>query len=199
MRVSIGLDLFEEGYKLNLCGLYLKLPVKARDPRDIMETWGVSYSDRALFLRWANKCKIIWMPWDLGSCVRREVINTKGYLEKESDYKWEDGKLIKSEDDRQEYTDTYTYTLKSGEIQNRIAKYYVGEMEWRWRIFHWLYKKGIKLGPKVVSRTISVTFNDEVGERTGSWKGGAMGCGYEMKPNELPYDCLRRMERERKF
>jgi hypothetical protein len=44
-----------------------------------------------------------------------------------------------------------------------------------------------------------IEFNDEVGERTGSWKGGTLGCGYNLLPNETPLECLRRMEKERKF
>jgi len=39
----------------------------------------------------------------------------------------------------------------------------------------------------------------EVGERTGEWKGGTTGCGYQMLPNETPLETLRRMEKERKF
>lgn len=50
-----------------------------------------------------------------------------------------------------------------------------------------------------MSRSIDVEFNAEVGERTGSWKGGCIGCGYQMNPNETPLQALRRMEAERKF
>jgi hypothetical protein len=39
----------------------------------------------------------------------------------------------------------------------------------------------------------------ECGERKGSWKGGTLGCSYELLPNETPLDCLKRMEKERKF
>jgi hypothetical protein len=44
-----------------------------------------------------------------------------------------------------------------------------------------------------------VVFSAEVGERSGSWKGGCIGCGYDLLPDELPEECLRRMERDRKF
>jgi hypothetical protein len=50
-----------------------------------------------------------------------------------------------------------------------------------------------------VRTSIEVGFDDEVGERTGSWKGGTIGCGYDMLPDESAVQCLRRMERERKF
>jgi hypothetical protein len=200
MRLAVGLDLYEEGYKIDVLGFKIPVPVKnPREPRDIMETWGIKYSDKALFLRWGTRCKIIWAPWDWGCCVRDEVMNTKGQLEKSAHWKWANGKTVKTEDDRETYQDEYTYVLKSGEVQKRIATYHIEEREWRWRLFQWLYKKGIKLGPKLVQRTIAVNFSDEVGERTGSWKGGTIGCGYNILPGETPQDCLRRMERERIF
>lgn len=83
----------------------------------------------------------------------------------------------------------YTYVLKSGEVQNRTATveekiaYY-----WRpWIPFskYWRYA--------------DIDFNDEVGERSGSWKGGTIGCSYTIEKGETPEQCLRRMERERKF
>lgn len=46
---------------------------------------------------------------------------------------------------------------------------------------------------------IDVEFDKEVGERTGSWKGGVLGCGWGLLPGETPYECLKRMERERLF
>lgn len=44
-----------------------------------------------------------------------------------------------------------------------------------------------------------VEFDDEVGERTGSWKGGCTGCSYEWERNETMLSALRRMEATRKF
>lgn len=92
-----------------------------------------------------------------------------------------------------EKTYPYTYILNSGEVQERQATIKVEEREWRRRWLMWtpLFNK--------VQRCIDVKFNDEVGERTGSWKGGTVGCGYEMLPNETPLQTLRRMEQERKF
>ena len=86
-------------------------------------------------------------------------------------------------------THSYRYVLKSGEVQERQATINAELRRWsRW----WIpFKK--------VVRSIDVTFSDEVGERSGSWKGGCIGCGYEMLPNERPVDTLRRMEHERKF
>jgi hypothetical protein len=52
---------------------------------------------------------------------------------------------------------------------------------------------------KMVHTSIDVKFDGEVGERTGSWKGGTIGCSYEMLPHETPENTLRRMESEREF
>ena len=86
----------------------------------------------------------------------------------------------------------YTYRLQKGEIQNRIATVTVQEMEWRLLGFMW-----IPFGK--IRKSIYINFNDEVGERSGSWKGGCTGGSYEMKHGELPEQTLRRMEKERKF
>lgn len=83
----------------------------------------------------------------------------------------------------------YTYTLASGEVQNRTAtvskRRHVLRRRWGW----W----------KWIKESIHVEFSDEVGERTGSWKGGTIGCGYDLRPGETLLECLRRMERERSF
>jgi hypothetical protein len=83
----------------------------------------------------------------------------------------------------------YRYVLRSGEVQERIATIKPERLLWT---RPWLPHKR-------ESRHINIDFNDEVGERTGSWKGGVLGCGYDMLPGDRPVDALRRMEHERKF
>jgi len=87
----------------------------------------------------------------------------------------------------------YTYILKSGIVQERLATVKVSEMEHRQRWLKWtpLFSK--------IRKSLDINFNDEVGERSGSWKGGCLGCSYPMKHGELPLQTLRRMEKERKF
>jgi len=103
---------------------------------------------------------------------------------------WERGK---TPDQRELMTFPYRYTLKNGTIQDRTATVYVERRAWRPLCLKWtsLFEKE--------RISIDVEFSDEVGERTGTWKGGTVGCGYEMLPGETPEQCLRRMERERKF
>lgn len=85
----------------------------------------------------------------------------------------------------------YTYVRKNGEVQKRQATVWVERMTWirRWPI----------IPGRMVRTSIDVRFDQEVGEKVDSWKGGCTGCGYEMKPGETPEETLRRMEQERKF
>lgn len=99
----------------------------------------------------------------------------------------------KEPDGRKEVVLPFHYTLKSGAIQDRTATICVERRSWRPRCLRWtpLFEKA--------RTTIDVQFSDEVGERTGSWKGGTIGCGYELRPGETPEQCLRRMESELVF
>lgn len=160
--------------------------------------YGFSYNDKSLFSYWGygsgfnmgpegGFCKIIYMPWNYGSCVESKIIAKNG--------KWIDSLgwelndlIIKKE------SFPYSYTLRSGEVQNRTATVSVSRQVWYWRIF-----RRLKIGPKIDTTTIDVSFDGEVGESTGSWKGGTIGCSFEMKKGESVEVALRRMERERKF
>jgi hypothetical protein len=83
----------------------------------------------------------------------------------------------------------YTYELRSGEIQDRTATIKPERRVWTRCWLPW----------KLERRTIDIRFDNEVGERSGSWKGGVLGCGFDMLPGETPVQALRRMEGERKF
>jgi hypothetical protein len=110
---------------------------------------------------------------------------------------WDHGKdqpiTYSGPDGREVFIAVYRYVLNNGTVQRRIATYCIERREWRPRCLQWtdLFAK--------VRTCIDVNFSDEVGERSGSWKGGCTGCGWELLPTETPEQCLRRMERERKF
>lgn len=89
----------------------------------------------------------------------------------------------------EEETHSYEYTMNSGEVQEREATIKLESRLWRrpW------------IPSTLYSESININFNEEVGERSGSWKGGVLGCGYETNQNETPLECLRRMEKERVF
>lgn len=83
----------------------------------------------------------------------------------------------------------YRYVLRSGEVQERVATIKAESRLW---VRPWIPFRRL-------SRSIDIEFDKDVGERSGSWKGGVLGCGYEMRRGETPLDTLRRMERERVF
>jgi hypothetical protein len=90
-------------------------------------------------------------------------------------------------------THPYTYTLKDGTVQNVQATIKVEEREWRPRWFMWTSLFAKKRSD------IDIEFDKQVGEGVNSWKGGTLGCGNDLRPNETPLESLRRMEAERKF
>lgn len=85
-----------------------------------------------------------------------------------------------------DYTNSYDNTVVPTTI-------YVEEREWRPKWLGWTNKFA------KTRRTIDIHFSKEVGREKGSWKGGCIGCSYELLPGEEPLDCLKRMEKERKF
>ena len=87
----------------------------------------------------------------------------------------------------------YRYVCNDGTIQDVFATVSVVEREWRWKWF--------KFTPFIskVSRDIEVEFSEGIGEGVTSWKGGVLGCSYDMKKGDTPFLTLRRMERERRF
>lgn len=198
---GLTLNLFgdPEHYSLHvhipwLVSCYINLPVLrrwAREPHEMMESWGVSYSpeDGILWLRWGWHYRIVHMPWRDWVHRSHEVMRADGswmpYVGS-----WEHDK---EPDQRHTESYPYRYMLRDGTVQHCAATIYAERMEWRLRWLRWT-----RLARKV-RYSISVSFSDEVGERSGSWKGGTIGCSYDLRPGETPRECLRRMEAERRF
>lgn len=137
---------------------------------------------------WKNGVSWNFNPFDLRH-IRSSVRCADGSWESDVGI-WERNK---TPDHREVLTFHYRYLLKNGTVQERTATIYVGQMEWRPLCLKWttLFAK--------VRTTINITFSDEVGERTGSWKGGTTGCSWELLDRETPEQALRRMEKERIF
>ncbi len=168
-----------------------------------------------------KKTKCFYMPWDW-DWVRTSILLKDGSWEHDT-YKQRKKKIYKEfyndkwNDLKWREEHPYIYILKNGNIQNRIATIQVEEREWRFRALKWFPL--IKMKRKCIDIKFSyggsverfvllekkgfIKKNEketgEVGERTGTYKGGTLGCSYEMKNNETPLETLRRMERERKF
>jgi hypothetical protein len=156
--------------------------------------YGVYYFERQFCICYGTKIKFIDMPWNL-DWIRTSYLNhaTNEWInEKKGEIKdFYDDNIWKNILYVESYP--YEYTTKSGEEQHCIATINVVEREWRWKWFKWLSLT------KFVRKVVDIQFSDDMGERKGSRKGGITGCSYDMKKNETPYDCLKRMEKERKF
>lgn len=191
--LSLRLCLFNTGYHFDLFGYLIVLPFMDRwyrEPKDLMESWGVYlYEWTELCFDWGpERHKRFYMPWMLQHFEHKVMLPDGSWTEFVGS--WE---RDKEPDGRWTATYPYRYTLKNGTVQERTATIHVERRIWRRRWLMWT-----SFGQQA-TKAIDVEFNDEVGERTGSWKGGTIGCGYEMKPCETPEQTLRRMERERVF
>lgn len=75
----------------------------------------------------------------------------------------------------------YQYTLKSGEVQNRKVTCYFSESFYGWISLPFIGR---------VHRYCNFTFSDEVGERSGSWKGGVIGSAIDVKKKTTMEEAL---------
>lgn len=173
---------------------FIKIPIDSgRDECDNPQYGFMFHNNSFWIYRGLNKNWYFDLPWFSYNWVRtsylqrNEIDWVHDTPKDRQDWDFYNSKYIWSE------THPYTYTLNNGTVQERIATIKVCEREWRRKWFGWS-----KLFSKT-SKTIEIDFSDEVGERSGSWKGGTIGCSYNLVGNETPLECLRRMEKERKF
>lgn len=189
-----------EGFNLGFFGIQLYITFTKHDDTDGLN-YGFYFDDEAVVFRWAKEdwddggfIKFVYYPWSYDHC-EIEFINKEGVFVRELKGDWKVCNAYKEANQKEEVY-PYKYTLRSGEIQERTATVTAN------RYTHWQRWFGLgkyKLSPKRVRTSIWITFSDEVGEATGSWKGGTTGCGYGLLPKETMEQCLRRMERERRF
>lgn len=191
-RITISLIFFT---------LIIVLPIWSNHTQEcVPPKWGIAYHGDIFWIHTGgkgnmnggNKWITIHMPWQW-DWVRTSVLRKDTTWEHETKNNeksfWKD----KWKDIIWEETHPYTYTLRSGKVQNRLATIRVEEREWRWRGLRWLPH------PNRIKKTIAIEFNGEVGEKTGSWKGGCTGCSFKLQSDETPLQSLRRMEKERIF
>lgn len=190
---------FDPRVEIHFCFIYghvlISLPFFTKYDECCPPSYGFYCHNNAIWFKIGREVKCIHMPWALEWYRTSYLLKDgqtwdhqyKGQKKTTSYYEVEAKKALWSQQH------PYRYILKSGEVQKRTATITIEEREWRRRWLMWtsLFSKGRK--------TISVEFDGEVGERTGSWKGGVLGTGYELQIGESPLACLRRMEREREF
>lgn len=195
-------------------GLHVEIPflfnifapfmaVKSEPKDGMMDIWGATWHNDGcigscfanIHLNWGDKCKILHLPWEY-DWVRTSKLRPNGqswahqreaaHLDAFQRYR------IFDAEPHWEETYPFRYTRKNGEVQDRDATVKVIEMEWRQRWLKWcpLFAK--------VRKSIDISFDKEVGERSGSWKGGVIGMGYDMLPGESALDTLRRLQEDSK-
>jgi hypothetical protein len=145
--------------------------------------WSVfGCSEFRLSFRWGGRSRYHDWPG---------TIFTVAYEQQMLDGSWRD--VFDRTDKPYSETHPYTYVLRSGEVQNRKAtitkRRHVLNRRWLKR-FGW---------PNTIRESINIKFDGEVGECTGSWKGGTIGCSYDLRAGEVILEALRRMEGEKKF
>ena len=180
--------------------LYINLPIKTGIQDCDSAAWGFNYHDNKIWIyiggggnfQGGKKWKTFTMPWDY-TWVRTSLLlkdqkswahETKGNRQEFYNDEWKDKDLV--------FIETHHY---KDNFDNKVvlATIRVEEREWRPLVFKWT-----KLFSRI-RKTIDVEFSSEVGKEKGSWKGGCIGCSYVIRPNETPFECLKRMEKERVF
>lgn len=183
--------------------LFIYLPIKTGLEDCESAAWGINYHGSMIWIyiggggnfEGGKKWKTFEMPWYI-DWVRTSTLlsdntwhhetknNRKGWIGSNiGSYDWLNANKWK---ETHPYIDKYDNTTVNATIS-------VSEREWRPLWFKWtsLFAK--------TKKVIDIEFDAEVGKGKGSWKGGTIGCSYELKPNETPIECLKRMEQERKF
>jgi hypothetical protein len=184
---------------------YIDLPTKFCQPKEYYSFGdGKSYgfyvyssikNFTTLVFQWDKHSKHIEMPWTY-KWYSEEILDFDGkvvyydsvkmrHIPFENRFKSKD--FWKKEVAKQV---KFKYKLKNGKIQNRIATIFHTRSTYKMRALPWIKK---------TYNYVDYTFNDEVGEKTGSWKGGVIASSEIIKDGETPLQAFRRMEKERKF
>ena len=160
--------------------------------------WGISIHHKTLWIHKGGKGNMKggskWWTWYIPfitkEWVRTSILLKNDTWEQETKGNVKDFYKDKWKQNQKSWNYNYTDSYDGEVIPTTI---YVEEREWRPKWLKWtrLFAD--------TNRTIDIHFSKECGKRKGSWKGGTLGCGYNMLPKESPLDCLKRMEKERKF
>ena len=184
--------------------MFIHLPIRTGIQDCESAAWGINYHGNILWIyiggggnfEGGRKWKTIYMPWDRKWVRTSTLLKNKEWFHetKSNRVKWEDTEEYGTQNwlDKNQWQETHEYTDNyDGKVVNATIS--VKEREWRPR--GWQFTN---LFAKVV-RDIEVEFDEEVGKEKGSWKGGVLGCGQTLLPNETPLECLKRMEKDKNF
>ena len=180
--------------------LYIRLPIKTGIQDCESAAWGFNYHGNTIWIyiggggnfSGGKKWKTFTMPWEYTWVRTSLLLSDQKSWEHETPKKRESFYTDKWKDPNVVFIKTLPY-LDKYDNTSLLATIRVEEREWRRRFLKWT-----KMFSKT-RKTIAIEFSSEVGKRKGSWKGGCVGCSYDILPGETPFECLKRMEKERKF
>lgn len=160
--------------------------------------WGIAIHNNTLWIYKGGKGNMEggnkWWTWDIPFITKVWFRSSILLKDDTWEHEFKGKKKDFYNDEWKEKQKSWTYDYTDSYDQQIIpTTIYVEEREWRPKWLKWT-----KLF-SFVRTTIDVHFSKECGRDKGSWKGGTIGCSYNLLPNEEPLDCLKRMEKERKF
>lgn len=129
-----------------------------------------------------------FLPWTQWRHVRHSFYSADGTLLRSFvdgvDRSWDDEYAF------QKSIPTVDFKFDDFDGERIVAKTKIEEREWRFGTgwFKWLSW----FRPAKIKRSLDLEFTAEVGRRKGSWKGGTLGHGIEMKPGETVEETFRR-------
>jgi hypothetical protein len=127
-----------------------------------------------------------FLPWTQWRFVRHSFYGDSGehFATIPKGMKWDERRAI------EEKCPTVSFAFKDHDGEELIATTKIEEREWHfgegW--FKWLswFRK------PMIRRSLDIEFSGETGPEKGSWKGGTIGTGIDMKPGELHEAAFRR-------
>ena len=162
-------------------------------------TYGVQVHDNTFWLMLGGKGNMNggskWWTWDIPFFTKihvKHLVETKDGKMINSDLLGQKNPYISYYDDER-VNKHYTKYIDSYDGSEIDCVYWKESREWRPKWLTWTSWFADK------REYIEVDFKQEVGRRKGSWKGGVMGCSYDLLPGETPEECIRRMEKEKDF
>jgi hypothetical protein len=170
-------DINSDGWQITILKLGKKGTGASRDDRWIMYDmpWTFSHYQTSYLVKSPKDQVIFWLD-----SPAKGSIQVDRY-----------GKTFESYDYKEVHP--YLYILKDGTAQHRYATIRQEKRLWRRRCLPFTNLFCLR------NHIISIDFDQEVGERAKSWKGGTMGCSFAMLPGETGLQALRRMEATRRF
>ncbi len=188
--------------------LYINLPIKTGIQDCESAAWGFNYHGNKIWIyiggagnfEGGRKWKTFTMPWDL-TWVRTSTLMKDGnewfHETNKNRRSWigdTSGNEVGSHDwlniNKWKETHPFIDRFDNTTVNATIS---VEEREWRPLWFMWTSVFAKK------RRTISIEFDKQVGKKKGSFKGGVLGCSYDLFPSETPVECLKRMETNREL